>query len=255
MQVLEKTNTHTGLRTALRRSEDRGHANHGWLDSYHSFSFADYYDPAHMQYSVLRVINEDVIAPAKGFGMHGHNDMEIITYMLKGALQHKDSMGNGSVIQAGDVQRMTAGTGVRHSEFNASNQHAAHLLQIWLLPNRNNITPSYEEKHFDQASKKNQWRLVASRDAREGSVLVHQDIDLYATLLDKDQALSYAPRLGRSLYVQIASGEVELNGTKLLAGDAMMIEVLEATTIEIVSKTDAEILLFDLPNAQNTVSH
>jgi len=245
MQVLEKTNTLT-----VRKSADRGHANHGWLDSYHSFSFSNYYDPAHMQYSVLRVINEDVVAPAKGFGMHGHNDMEIITYMLKGALQHKDSMGNGSVIKAGDVQRMTAGTGVRHSEFNASDKHCAHLLQIWLLPDRNNITPSYEEKHFDEASKKNQWRLVASSDAREGSVLVHQDIDLYATLLDKDTTLTYAPRVGRSLYLQIASGEVRLNELTLSAGDAVMIDVAEDAPIEIVSHTDAEILLFDLPAAE-----
>lgn len=255
MQVLEKVNTSTALQIRLRKSAERGHANHGWLDSYHSFSFANYYDAAHMQYSVLRVINEDVIAPAKGFGMHGHHDMEIITYMLKGALQHKDSMGNGSVIQAGDVQRMTAGTGVRHSEFNASDKHSAHLLQIWLLPDRSNITPSYEEKHFDAASKKNQWRLVASNDAREGSVLVHQDIALYATLLDKGQALNYVPRSGRSLYVQIASGEVTLNGATLSVGDAMMIDVLEAASIAIVSHTDAEILLFDLPLAENVASH
>ncbi len=235
----------------VRKSADRGHANHGWLDSYHSFSFSNYYDPAHMGFSVLRVINEDVVDAAKGFGTHGHNDMEIITYMLEGAIQHKDSMGNGSVIKAGDVQRMTAGTGVRHSEFNASNEHRAHLLQIWILPNRNGITPGYEEKHFDTASKKNQWRLLASSCAREGSLLVHQDMDLYATLLDKGQSLVYQPHIGRSLYFQIARGSIILNGVALEQGDAIAIDIEAETTIEIVSQTDAEILLFDLPASKN----
>jgi redox-sensitive bicupin YhaK (pirin superfamily) len=231
----------------VRKSTDRGHANHGWLDSYHSFSFSNYYDPAHMGFSVLRVINEDVIDAAQGFGTHGHNDMEIITYMLDGALQHKDSMGNGSVIKAGDVQRMTAGTGVRHSEFNASNEHSAHLLQIWVLPNRNGIEPGYEEKHFDAASKKNQWRLLASSCARDGSLLVHQDMDLYATLLDKGQHLVYQPHIGRSLYFQIARGSITLNDMTLAQGDAIALDIEDETTIEIVSQTDAEILLFDLP--------
>ena len=204
-----------------------------------------------MGFSVLRVINEDVIDAAQGFGTHGHNDMEIITYMLDGALQHKDSMGNGSVIKAGDVQRMTAGTGVRHSEFNASNEHSAHLLQIWILPNRNGIEPSYEEKHFDAASKKNQWRLLASSCAREGSLLVHQDMDLYATLLDKGQHLVYQPHIGRSLYFQIARGSIVLNGVTLAQGDAMAIDVDDETSIEIVSQIHAEILLFDLPASKN----
>lgn len=235
----------------VRKSEDRGHANHGWLDSYHSFSFSNYYDPAHMGFSVLRVINEDVIDAAKGFGTHGHNDMEIITYMLDGALQHKDSMGNGSVIKAGDVQRMTAGTGVRHSEFNASNEYSAHLLQIWILPNRNGIEPGYEEKHFDAASKKNQWRLLASSCAREGSLLVHQDMDLYATLLDKGQHLVYQPLIGRSLYVQIARGSIILNDETLDQGDAIAIDINDETTIDIVSQSDAEILLFDLPASKD----
>lgn len=234
----------------LRKSEDRGHANHGWLDSYHSFSFADYYDPAHMAYSVLRVINEDVIAPAQGFGMHSHRDMEIITYMLQGAIRHEDSMGNGSVIVAGDAQRMTAGTGVRHSEFNASNQDSAHLLQIWLTPESVGIAPSYEEKHFDAASKTNQWRLIASRDAREGSLLIHQNVDIFATILDEGQRLDYSPRAGRNLYFQMARGRAALNGIQLEQGDALMISIeenLEVNAIEILSQTEAEILLFDLP--------
>lgn len=232
----------------LRKSADRGHANHGWLDSYHSFSFANYYDPAHMGYSVLRVINEDVVAGGQGFGMHSHRDMEIVTYMLGGALQHKDSMGNGSVIRTGDVQRMTAGTGVRHSEFNASNSESAHLLQIWLLPETNGITPGYEEKHFDAASKTNQWRLIASRDAREGSLLIHQDVDLFATILDAGQRLDYVPRAGRSLYLQIARGNVISNGNPLEKGDAVAID--DADKVEIVSQTDAEIVLFDLPSSK-----
>lgn len=239
----------------LRKSADRGHANHGWLDSYHSFSFASYYDPAHMGFSALRVINEDVIGAAQGFGTHGHNDMEIITYMLQGALQHEDSMGNGSVIKAGDVQRMTAGTGVRHSEFNASNEHSAHLLQIWILPNRSGLAPGYEEKHFDAASKKNQWRLIASSCAREGSLLVHQDLDLFAALLDQGQHIVYQPHIGRSLYFQLARGSIILNGVALAQGDAMAIDIDVETTIEITSQTDAEILLFDLPSSKNYISN
>jgi redox-sensitive bicupin YhaK (pirin superfamily) len=234
----------------LRKSENRGHANHGWLDSFHSFSFADYYDPAHMAYSVLRVINEDVIAPAQGFGMHSHRDMEIITYMLQGAIRHEDSMGNGSVIVAGDAQRMTAGTGVRHSEFNASNQDSAHLLQIWLTPESVGIAPSYEEKHFDAASKTNQWRLIASRDAREGSLLIHQNVDLFATILAEGQRLDYSSRAGRNLYFQMARGRATVNGIQLEQGDALMISIeenLEVNAIEIVYQTEAEILLFDLP--------
>ncbi|MBA3696436.1 MAG: pirin family protein [Methylotenera sp.] len=231
----------------VRKSEARGHANHGWLDSYHSFSFANYYDPAHMGFSVLRVINEDIVEGGQGFGMHSHRDMEIITYMLGGAIQHKDSMGNGSVIRAGDVQRMTAGTGVRHSEFNASNEEAAHLLQIWLLPEKNGIEPGYEEKHFDATSKANQWRLIASHDAREGSLLIHQDVDLFATVLDTGKALTYDTRPGRSLYFQIARGSAQINGTQLDKGGAIAMD--DVTNVEIVSQTDAEIVLFDLPSS------
>jgi redox-sensitive bicupin YhaK (pirin superfamily) len=231
----------------IRKSQERGHANHGWLDSYHSFSFANYYDPEHMGYSVLRVINEDVIAPAQGFGMHSHRDMEIVTYMLQGALRHEDSMGNGSVIRAGDVQRMTAGTGVRHSEFNASSTESAHLLQIWLLPERDNIEPSYEERHFDAAEKQGRWRLIASHDGREGSLLIHQDIALYATVLAKDEQLSYDMGAGRSLYLQVARGSVDLNGETLVAGDAAKIDAQQ--TVALQALETAELLLFDLPIA------
>lgn len=241
------TPVNTGLQAnvQIRKSKERGHANLGWLDSYHSFSFANYYDPKHMGFSALRVINEDVVEASQGFGMHSHRDMEIVTYMLGGALQHKDSMGNGSVIKAGDVQRMTAGTGVRHSEFNASNQEAAHLLQIWLLPERNGIQPGYEEKHFDAASKTNQWRLIASRNARQGSLLIHQDVDLYATILEAGKHLHYETRPDRSLYFQIARGNVTLNGNVLETGDAIALD--DVTQVELVSQTDAEIILFDLP--------
>jgi len=231
----------------IRKSQERGHANHGWLDSYHSFSFANYYDPEHMGYSVLRVINEDVIAPAQGFGMHSHRDMEIITYMLQGALRHEDSMGNGSVIRAGDVQRMTAGTGVRHSEFNASSVEPAHLLQIWLLPERDNIEPGYEEKHFDDAEKQGRWRLIASHDGRDGSLLIHQDVALYASVVAKGEQLSYSMGAGRSLYLQVARGSVDLNGETLVAGDAAMVDAQQAITIQVLEP--AELLLFDLPSS------
>ncbi len=232
---------------SLRKSRERGHANHGWLDSYHSFSFANYYDPAHMGYSVLRVINEDVIAPAQGFGMHPHRDMEIITYMLQGELRHEDSLGNGSVIKAGDVQRMTAGTGIVHSEFNASNIEPAHLLQIWLLPERDNIEPGYEEKHFDAAEKQGRWRLIASHDGREGSLKIHQDIALYAAVLTKGEQLSYDMGTARSLYLQVARGSVDLNGETMVAGDAAKIDMQQAVAVRAIEA--AELLLFDLPAA------
>lgn len=234
----------------LRKSEERGHANHGWLDSYHSFSFSRYYDPNHMQYSVLRVINEDVVAPDMGFGMHPHRDMEIITYMLSGQVRHRDSLGSGSVIRAGDVQRMTAGTGIVHSEFNASSTEPAHLLQIWLLPERNDLEPGYEEKHFEPSEKLNQWRLIASRDAREGSLLIHQDVTLFATVLEQGKALSYELVADRSAYLQVARGRVELNGEVLLAGDAAKIEGPHA--IQLQAFEDAEMLLFDLPAANES---
>lgn len=233
----------------IRKSEARGHANHGWLDSYHSFSFSQYYDPAHMNYSVLRVINEDVIAPSMGFGMHPHRDMEIITYMLAGELAHKDSLGNGSKIARGDVQRMSAGTGIVHSEFNASNQQAAHLLQIWLLPERNDIAPGYEEKHFADHEKRNRWRLIASRDQADGSLLVHQDVKLLATILESSNSLNYELAKGRSAYLQLARGRVVVNDVEIEAGDAVMLD--QEAAIEIQAQTEAEMLLFDLPSGIN----
>ena len=229
----------------LRRSEERGHANHGWLDSYHSFSFARYYDPEHMGYSVLRVINEDVVAGGQGFGMHPHRDMEIVTYMLKGAIQHRDSLGNGSVIKAGDVQRMTAGTGIVHSEFNASEHEDAHLLQIWLLPDRNNLTPGYEEKHFDAAEKQDRWKLIASRGGIGGSLHINQDVSLYASVISEGKTLDYTIEADRRLYIQVARGRIRLNDTLLEAGDAAKVDALVAVKVEALE--EAEILLFDLP--------
>lgn len=229
----------------LRKSAERGHANHGWLDSYHSFSFNRYYDPAHMQYSVLRVINEDVIAPAAGFGMHPHRDMEIITYMLSGELRHTDDIGNTAVIRAGDVQRMSAGTGVMHSEVNASDSAPVHLLQIWLLPERKGIAPGYEDMHFPKADKRNQWRLIASRQHRPDSLLVHQDVALQATVLEPGNRLDYALGDGRSAYLQVARGEIVLNGERLQAGDAARLDVPQRLALTAVA--EAELLLFDLP--------
>lgn len=229
----------------VRHSSERGHANRGWLDSYHSFSFADYYDPNWMGFSVLRVINEDMIAPAKGFGTHSHNDMEIITYILKGELAHKDSMGNVETIKQGYVQRMTAGTGVSHSEFNASNTEPVHLLQIWITPNQLHLTPGYEDKFFDPALKLNQWCLLASQNGVQNSLIVHQDIALYAAQLTDKQALNYTLKPNRKAYVQIALGDVEVNGKRLTAGDAAMFDANEM--LEIKALDSAEVLLFDLP--------
>ena len=229
----------------IRTSQARGYAHHGWLESYHSFSFAGYYDPAHMQYSVLRVINEDKIAPAAGFGMHAHRDMEIITYMLSGELRHQDSMGNGAIIRAGDVQRMTAGTGVRHSEINASSTVEAHLLQIWLLPAQNGLPPSYEDKHIPHSAKLNQWCLIASPNARKNSLLIHQDVELWATVLEPSVELSYALKPLRCAYLQLARGTLLLNGVELNAGDAA--KIAELQTMHLQATSNAEVLLFDLP--------
>src|SRR5262249_54767506 len=203
-----------------RRSNERGLAEHGWLRSFHSFSFADYYDPKHMGFGALRVINEDRVQPGQGFGTHGHRDMDIISYVLDGGLAHKDSMGNGSVIRPGDVQRMSAGTGVRHSEYNASKDDLVHFLQIWIEPNAS-VAPSYEEKHFDPASKRGKLRLVASRDGREGSVRIHQDADLYAALVNGNEAVEFQPAAGRRVYVHVVRGAANGNGQALAAGDAM----------------------------------
>jgi quercetin 2,3-dioxygenase len=229
----------------IRASQERGHANHGWLDSFHSFSFANYYDPNWMGFSVLRVINEDVVAPAQGFGMHSHADMEIITYILQGNLAHKDSLGNVEVIRQGHVQRMTAGTGITHSEFNASESEPVHLLQIWILPNQKGLQPSYEDAFFTDAQKQNQWCLLASQAGEQGSLIVHQDMSLFSSKLGERKQLNYALKERRSAYLQVANGNVEIDGKTLDAGDAAMFNFAE--TIEITGIKDAEILLFDLP--------
>ena len=228
---------------AVRRAAERGYADHGWLKSFHSFSFADYYDPAHMGFGPLRVINEDRVAAGMGFGTHGHRDMEIISYVLEGSLAHKDSMGNGSVIRPGDVQRMSAGTGVTHSEFNDSREDAAHFLQIWIQPNVTGIEPSYEEKHFDAVSKRGQLRLIASADGRSGSVLIHQDAYLFAGLLAGEERVSHALAAGRLGYVHIARGRATVNGNALESGDA--VKLAGPADIVVEKAQDAEVLVFD----------
>jgi redox-sensitive bicupin YhaK (pirin superfamily) len=230
--------------TELRKGQERGHAQHGWLDSFHSFSFADYYDPNHMGFGPLRVINEDRVQPGKGFGTHGHRDMEIISYVLEGELAHKDSMGNGSVIRPGDVQRMSAGTGVHHSEFNGSSDKPVHFLQIWIEPGSRGDKPSYEEKRFDEAAKRGQLRLIASPDGREGSVTVHQDANLYAALVDGTESVEFTQKPGRLTYVHVIRGAVDVNGQALVGGDAM--KVTGEATVRITKGRDAEVLLFDL---------
>ena len=229
----------------IRPGQERGHANHGWLDSFHSFSFADYYDPDHMGYSVLRVINEDRVEPGAGFPTHGHRDMEIVSYVLDGALEHKDSMGNGSVIRPGDVQRMSAGTGVRHSEYNASQEEPAHFLQIWILPKTNGIAPGYEQKYFEPAQLAGRLRVVASPDGRDGSVTIHQDAVLYATKLDGATEVTHALAPGRRSYVQVARGRVSVNGQPLAAGDGVRIE--HEPVVRLENGQAAEVLVFDLP--------
>ena len=230
--------------TEIRRSQERGHAQHGWLDSFHSFSFADYHDPRHMGFGALRVINEDRVQPARGFGTHSHRDMEIISYVLDGGLAHKDSMGNGSVIRPGDVQRMSAGTGVAHSEYNASERDPVHFLQIWIEPNVRGIKPSYEEKRFEPAEKRGRLRLVASPDGRDGSVTIHQDAYLYAALLDGSESAVHTPQAGRRTYVHVVRGAVSVNGQALDAGDALKLSASGAVRLE--RGRDAEVLLFDL---------
>jgi redox-sensitive bicupin YhaK (pirin superfamily) len=229
----------------IRRSQERGLAEHGWLRSFHTFSFADYHDPQHMGFGPLRVINEDRVQPGQGFGTHGHRDMEIISYVLEGGLAHKDSMGNGSVIRPGDVQRMSAGTGVRHSEYNASDKDLVHFLQIWIEPAERGVAPSYEEKHFDEASKRGRLRLVASPDGREGSVRIHQDANLYATLLDGDETVTFEPATGRRVYVHVVRGKAQVNGQALDAGDAMKLWGGD-NKVRIDKARDAEVLVFDL---------
>ena len=228
----------------IRRSQDRGHANHGWLDSFHSFSFADYYDPAHMGFGALRVINEDRVQPGMGFGTHGHRDMEIVSYVLEGALEHKDSLGNGSIIRPGNVQRMSAGTGVRHSEFNPSSKDGTHFLQIWIEPGVRGIAPGYEEKTFSDADKRGRLRLIASPDGREGSVTIHQDALVFAGLFDGAESATHPLAPGRRAYVHVARGEVTVNGQALGPGDAL--KLTGEASVRIEAGRGAEVLVFDL---------
>jgi redox-sensitive bicupin YhaK (pirin superfamily) len=229
----------------LIKSSDRGLADHGWLKSFHSFSFADYHDPAQMGFSNLRVINEDRIAPGSGFGTHAHRDMEIISYVLEGALAHKDSLGTGAVIRPGEVQRMSAGRGVTHSEFNQAADRTTHFLQIWIEPNAKGIAPGYEQKAFDAAEKRGRLRLVASTDAREGSLTLHADAALYAGLFDGAEAATLPIRDGRRAYVHLVRGSLEVNGQTLAAGDALRLE--NEAAVVLAHGQDAEVLVFDLP--------
>jgi quercetin 2,3-dioxygenase len=228
----------------IRRANDRGHADYGWLDTHYSFSFAGYYDPEHMGFRSLRVINDDVVGPGGGFDTHGHRDMEILTYVLDGALEHRDSMGNGSVIRPGEVQRMSAGTGVLHSEFNGSTAEPVHLLQIWILPERPGIAPGYEQKTFSDADKRGRLRLVASRDGRDGSVTIHQDGDVYAGVLTAGDRVEHMLEPGRGAWVHVATGSATINGTPIRAGDGVAVE--DEPTILLESGDRAEVLLFDL---------
>lgn len=228
----------------IRRSAERGHANHGWLDSFHTFSFANYYDPDHMGFGALRVINDDRIAAGRGFGTHGHRDMEIITYVLDGAIAHKDSMGNGSTIKPGDVQRMSAGRGVMHSEFNPLPDAQTHLLQIWIEPDVTGIEPEYEEKRYAEAEKRGRLRIVASPDGVEDSVKIHQDLRLYVGLFDGDEKASLPLANGRRAWVHVARGSVMVNGQALQAGDALALS--DEASVEIKDGQAAEVLVFDL---------
>ena len=229
----------------IRKSEERGVANHGWLDSRHTFSFGHYFDPKHTGFGPLLVINEDKVMPGQGFGTHGHRDMEIISYVLDGALEHKDSLGTGSVLHYGDVQRMSAGTGVRHSEFNHSKTEGVHFLQIWIEPAETGIPPSYDEKHFTPESKTGQLRLIASNDGRDGSVLIHQDASIYATIINGGDALEHKLAAGRTGYVHVVRGVVTVNGVDLKGGDALKITAESA--VSLAKAEAAEVLLFDLP--------
>ncbi|HWL64307.1 MAG TPA: pirin family protein [Steroidobacteraceae bacterium] len=229
----------------IRRSEERGHADHGWLDSRHSFSFADYFDPQHVQFGVLRVINEDRVAPGGGFGSHPHRDMEIISYVLDGALRHRDSMGTGSEIVPGDVQRMSAGTGVFHSEMNASAAAPVHFLQIWIFPDRSGITPEYEQKHFAPEEKRGRLRLIVSPDGAQDSVRIHQDARIHAGLFDDDEQATLALAPGRRAYVHLVRGSLRVNGTQLAGGDA--VKLSDTSEVKLEGGQGAEVLVFDLP--------
>jgi len=231
----------------IRKSADRGQADHGWLNSQHSFSFADYFDAEHIEFGALRVINEDRVAPRMGFGTHGHRDMEIISYVLEGALEHRDSMGNGSVMRPGDVQRMSAGTGVMHSERNPSADEPVHFLQIWIQPSARGTTPSYEQTHFTEADKRGRLRLIVSPDRTDGSIGIQQDARLYAGLFDGDERATLTLSAGRMAYVHLVRGALTVNGVALLAGDAAKLR--DIASVELGSGREAEVLVFDLPVA------
>ena len=229
----------------LRRSQDRGHANRGWLDSRFSFSFSDYYDPEHTGFSSLRVINEDRVSPGAGFPPHPHRDMEILTYVLRGTVEHRDSIGNRAVIRPGDVQRMSAGTGITHSEFNPSESEAEHYLQIWIQPDRRGIEPGYEQKHFDETEKRGRLRLIAAPVGSEADALaLHQDAHVYASMLETGQSVTHEPAAGRKIYVHVIYGQVEVNGTPLFSGDAA--KIMDETQVRLDAKERSELLLFDL---------
>ena len=229
----------------VRRGAERGYFDHGWLKSYHTFSFADYHDPAWIAYGPLRVINDDRVAPGQGFGKHGHRDMEIITYILEGELEHQDSMGNGSIIRVGDVQRMSAGLGVTHSEFNPSDKQAVHLLQIWIHPEVTRLAPGYEQQHFAAADKRGRLRLIASHDGEDGSVVIHQDARLYAGLFDGAERADFPVPAGRRTWLQVARGAIAVDGTRLQAGDGA--RTAGPAQLQLHGGAQAEVLVFDLP--------
>lgn len=231
----------------IRKSADRGHTNIDWLNSRHSFSFGDYYDPQHMGFGPLRVINDDRVAPGGGFGAHPHRDMEIITYIVSGALEHKDSLGTGSVIRPGDVQRMTAGSGIRHSEFNPSKTDPVHFLQIWIEPNQKSLTPSYEQRTLTEAQRLGSLRLIASQTGRNDSVTIHQDTDVYASLLEPGKTVHHQIPAGRIAWLQLIRGSITLNGNNLAAGDSAAIK--QEQNLEITAQENSELLLFDLTTA------
>jgi len=228
----------------VRKAAERGHFDHGWLDTYHTFSFGDYFDPAHVGFRSLRVINDDRVQPGQGFGMHGHRDMEIVTYVLEGALAHKDSLGNGSIVRAGELQRMTAGTGVRHSEFNPSDKEWVHLYQIWLLPGRNGLQPSYEELALDEAEKRGRFRLVASPDGADGSLTIHQDARLYLASLMPGEAVTHQIESGRAAWLQVLRGRVDFLGNDLSAGAG--VATTDENAVAVRATAPSEVLLFDL---------
>ena len=228
----------------VRNAEDRGHANHGWLDTYHTFSFANYQDPEHTRFRSLRVMNEDFVAAGQGFGTHPHHDMEIVTYVLEGALEHKDSMGNGEVLRPGEFQRMSAGTGITHSEFNPSESEPVHLYQIWLFPQLKGIEPSYEQKKFVEVERQNRLRLVASEDAAEGSLLIHQDASVYLSSLDECRSVDHTLEPGRHAWLQVLRGAVTLNGQPLKTSDGAAVS--EERNLKIVANQPADVMLFDL---------